>query len=96
MSKTLTVTVKEPVVKSTNLNVNLSNRELAVFVISNISVDSRFQRVFSTMSAFNDATRPFWSNGPTPGAFYDFPGSAAYHNNVVSANQGDYGSQRAR
>lgn len=41
---------------------------------------------------------PFWGNGPSPGAFYNFPGSSASAGGAVSARTetpGEFGTQRS-
>lgn len=41
---------------------------------------------------------PLWQNGPTPGAFYNFPGKSSAASNEYAkdfSHKGEFGSQRS-
>lgn len=46
--------------------------------------------MYSNNPLFN---QPLWTNGPQPGAFYNFPGQSAPTPNA--GNRNDFGTQRS-
>lgn len=46
------------------------------------------------MAGYGSIGGPFWSNGPAPGEFYNFPGNAAHTAATNHAAPGSFGFKR--